>query len=228
MKNKTILLLVGALSLTYLLTGCGNPSTPVQSGYFTGEAVTQGAPELIIESSDEDEPEDPKANYPMEETSQAVGTASVDYVRGTIEGNQYSSEWLDLRFTVPNGSSFYPDAGEDFEMFCQDDAASANVNIVIEDLPASIQFVFQYVDALESQLLADTEIPYLVLSDDNEVTLGGATYRAICFRAEYNGTFLYQTYFIRFIGDKVASISTTYTEAGIPVASGMIASFQPY
>lgn len=225
-KKKYILLSLG-IALLFTFTACGNSAakeTKTDSSALEQISDSQGTDT----ASGEKEDVVSAANAPMEETSEAITKEISEYVPGTLTETGYESEWLGLRFTAPEGTSMIMQDDSTYEMFCQNDDQTANIGIIIEDLPAGFQTVAQYVDQFEKEISSDSDISYKVLSDKDEVPLGSYIFRSVSFTATYNGAELYQSYFLRFMGDKIATVFVTYSDASIDTAGELISAFEAY
>lgn len=222
MKKKIILLSFG-IAFLFTFTACGDSASKENT---VAEQIS-GSQETDTASSGKEEVVS-AASTPLAETSEAITKENTAYVPGTLTETGYESEWLGLRFTAPEGTSMMLPDDSTYEMFCQNDEQTANIGIIIEDLPAGFQTVAQYVTQFEEEINSESDISYKVLSDQQEVPLGSYIFRSVSFTATYNGSELYQSYFLRFMGDKVVTVFVTYSDASIDVAGELISAFEAY
>lgn len=215
------------LSIILLFTACGN------AGGKDSDSFAYPTAEPIPVSQEGDSSEDsmtqvPSALQPMEETSLAISKNAPAYTPGTLTDTGYESQWLGVRFTAPEGTVLTASENSGCEMICQDESQTCNVMVLVEDLPADFQIVDTFVKQFAEEIASEAEPAYKLLSDKEEVQIGSNTFRSVSFSASYNGVDLYQTYFIYFTDDKLASIVITYTDDSIETAGALISGFQAY
>lgn len=236
MKRKVLLL---ALSITFILTSCSssgsNATTPSVSDIQHKSDDVENASlqeKDSTQSSSSPSAQAPTAYIPLEETSQAVDRQAPAYVPGILSTDGYESEWLGVRFTAPqNTSMIMPSAeteGNTYEMFCSDNDNTANVYIMVENLPANFQTMDTFVAAFSDEMENETDPSYSYLSGTDEVLIGSNTYRCVSFCATYNGAELYQTYFFRVMESKLVSFVITYTDSSIETAGNLISAFEAF
>lgn len=219
---KKNIMIVTIITVSFL-TACGTkkeslPETP------TSTPLSETAAPTVLEEKKSSE-DWAAALFPTEETSNAITAEADDYVAGSIENDAYKSEWLNLMFQCPEDASFLNSDNNEYEMYCQYDDNSAAVFVAVSDLPKDVEFFQQYLTALEKKITASTEADYKVLNDKNEAKIGSDTYHAIIFSAKNNNALLYQTYFVRIMGNKVVNIVITYSGDSIEKAQEMISLF---
>lgn len=220
MNKKTIIYLAGII---LLLTACGKYDN--QKSYL---AIPTPEPIPVSDTSKTDKAPVPAAAQPVEETSQAIDKSAPDYTPGTLTETTYESPWLGIRFTAPEGTLLSAPTDAGCEMICQDESQTCNVMVLVEDLPSGFQIVDTYIKQFAEEITSATEPAYKLLSDNEEVRIGASTFRSVSFSASYNGTELYQTYFLHFTNNKLASIVITYTDESIDTAGALISGFQAY
>ena len=156
-------------------------------------------------------------------------TQTLSYEKGILTETSFESEYLDLRFSVPEGFEMateeyildmmnigaevmdidektleYASLTTVYEMMVFAESGTPNVIVMVEKSPLSVD---RYFDALESQL---SQMGY----EFDEVTtteVAGQSYQQISSSTESFGAFLIQSYLLRKIDDRIVGFITTST-----------------
>ena len=162
-----------------------------------------------------------------------------EYSRGIIKDDTYESEYLNLKFTTPEGYTMitedvlnqyvqfaseivykdkdqkvidYSKAVNVYEMMCAEATINTpNVNIVIENLLGREISIDDYIEASKEQLLA-TGIEYTFSETTKEVELAGEKYTVLDCIGNYNGQELLQQMYVRKVDNRMLILTITYTE----------------
>ena len=177
------------------------------------------------------------------------------FKKGTISENGWESEFLGLRYTVPEGMIMtteeelnsmmgisqeilsedfselqlqYAEMKSVYEMMSTDETGITNVVITIEKLPTSNMEAKQYIKAVEKALSQVSTINYVVESDDEVADIAGNEWTIIKCTADYNGTSMHQKQYIRVVDDRAAAITVTYIDDTEDMAEEIMNAFEPY
>ncbi len=178
-----------------------------------------------------------------------------EYVKGTIDGNTYESEFLNLKFTAPEGYTMltqdvmdqyaqfsseiiykdkdqtqidYAKAVTVYEMMVQESTSGApNVNIVLENLLGKEVSITDYVEVSKQQLQA-SGIEYTFGETTEDVELAGEKYTVLDCVGTYSGQELQQQLYIRKVGGRMMLLTVTYTEDTAEAKDALLASFTEY
>lgn len=156
--------------------------------------------------------------------------------RGVIDENGYSSDYLGLRFTAPEGwvyatqselsalmgeavditdqNKLFTELQLVYDMMVQDLLTGSNVIIIYENLAVSGSediTVEEYVE-ITKQGLTSVDMFTYTFNDEATVTLGDVDFTRVTVTCEYNGFTMEQAYYIAKLGSYMASISVTVTD----------------
>lgn len=165
-----------------------------------------------------------------------LGGNRVELSRGTIEGDVYSSEYLNLKFTKPASWVYSTDeeiaamlnlgadfAGEKFkdalennpsvyDMMVVDSLTGTNICIGYENLSkkfASNMTVEQYIEALEQNFKSISGINATFPDTYDDVTLGGNEYTRVITTMSMSGNSFKQVYYLYKVDGYMAFIIVT-------------------
>lgn len=166
--------------------------------------------------------------------------------RGKWEGDVYTSEFAELKFTLPDGWTRSTDEeiaatmqlGEEiladeekynseleklttvYDMMVKSADKTANMQVLMEKTTYDVD---AYVTSLKEGLEEVQSIPYEV-GETTETTISGNTYKAITATVEMSGVKMEQSYYIRVEGDYMVVIIVT--TAGDITVSEIISNFE--
>ncbi|MDE7248542.1 MAG: hypothetical protein K2N82_01365 [Lachnospiraceae bacterium] len=248
MQRKLILLI---LAMVVILTACG-PKAAVEGNDHRQEITEE------TEKNREDEETDLPLEAEFPEASQAEipeqeETAS-EFSKGTVSESGWESQWLNMRFTAPNGTRMaseeeldelmgiseellledlsdvqikYAELTSVREMMCYDERTKSNVIVSVDRLPLKMSEEI-YAEQLEQSLLAVSAMTYEKAGENEKVEIAGMSYLRSGYQVETMGQHLHTDYYIRMIEDRAVSIVLTYGENGEELASSMVSSFEVY
>lgn len=182
-------------------------------------------------------------------------SSKLEYSKGTIDGDTFESEFLNLKFTTPKGYTMFPEevmneyvqftsdiiykdkdqqvidyaeAVAVYEMMCAESVTnSPNVNIVIENLLGREISLDDYIEASKQQLLG-TGIDYTFGDTTEEVEIAGEKYMVLDCVGNYSGQELLQQMYIRKVGDRMMLLTFTYTEDTVEGKDALLAGFTAF
>ena len=222
------LALVLALSL---LTACNKDEPAKTTGADTGTVTTAPSP-----------------------TPAPQNTASpTEYKKGTLTETGFESEYLNLRFSLPETSVMATEAdintmmglGAEFsglnqqmieyanlttvyEMMATDVVTGSNVIVLVEKLSMSNLTVDQYFSALKTQLQGLGTIAYEVSDDIVTVEVAGQSYQQLTASTSSYGMTMEQTYIIRKVDDRMVGFIFTNTTDTSDAIDTLMAGFTTY
>lgn len=187
--------------------------------------------------------------------SKSSKDSSKGYERGTINGSTYESEFLNIKFTAPEGYNMltqedmdpyiqftseviykdkdkkmidYAKAVTVYEMMAQEPTiGSPNVNIVVENLKGRDVTIDQYIEACKQQL-ANTGIEYTFGDIENDVDLAGSKYTLLNCVGKYGDQEIPQQMYIRKVDDRMMLLTVTYSEDDIEARDTLVQGFTAY
>lgn len=161
------------------------------------------------------------------------------YTKGTINGNTYESEFLNLKFTMPEGYTMfdedtldeyvqfasdviykdkdqqiidYAEAVTVYEMMCAEATVnSPNASIFLENLLGKDVSLDDYVETSKQQL-QDSGLEYTFGDIKKDVELAGEKYAVLDCIGNYAGQEILQQLYIRQVGNRMMLLTITYTE----------------
>lgn len=166
-------------------------------------------------------------------TSDNNQTTKKELSRGKWEDKVYTSEFADLKFTLPDGWTRSTDEeiaktmqlGEDvlkdenlyvseisklnvvYDMMAKNTSTNGSVAVMMEK---SVGNAKQYADALKTQLGQVTQMNYTI-GDITETKIGDNTYTVVPAKASVSGATVFQSYYLRDEGDYVVAVLVTET-----------------
>jgi len=249
---KKILLSALALAMALLLLTACNTKQP--------ESET---PEPVIESSEPSpEPETEPTHEPEDEIGGEGAEPDVQdtedssgYKKGSTTDTTFESEYLDLRFTLPEG--FVMATDEDlqmmmglatelteldadlveyanittvYEMMASDITSGTNVIVFVEKLSFSNLTAEQYLTALKAQLEMLTNPVYELDDEISSVEIAGQSYQQMSASTIMYGMVMTQTYTVRKIDGRMVGfiITNTSAEGEMDIADALMAGFTKY
>lgn len=257
MRKKLLLLMLAA---AVMLTACGGKSDAERMDHRKesaeeSEAVFKdevGGPDLEEDSSEAFQTEMPQSQE-QEEAQEQEETIS-EFSKGTVSENGWESEWLNMRFTEPEGTRMvsqeeldalmgiseellsedlsdaqiqYSELTSVREMMCYDEETQANVIVSVDWLPMKISEEI-YMEEIERTLSSISAMTYTRVDEDEMVVIAGVPYVRAGYRVEAKGQSGYADYYVRMIDNRAVSLIVTYREDGEEIAASMISSFAAY
>jgi len=233
---KKILLLTLTLLLAFsLLTAC----TTKQSAGSSSESQSASASSESQATSSSSESQPAKS--------------SSEYEKGTFTDNSFESEYLDLRFTLPDGFVMateediatmmglgaemmdldsklveYANLTTVYEMMATEVASGTNVIVLAEKLSMSNMTVEQYFTALESQLKAVESIQYEIDNEITTVEIAGNSYKQLTASTVAYGKPMVQKYMLRKIDDRMIGFIVTDVSESEEVLNTLMAGFSKF
>ena len=166
---------------------------------------------------------------------------SKTYEKGVLTETSFESEYLDLRFTAPDGYIMatqedmdelidfggettyvdgnklnldYAKAATVYEMMVSAPVGYPNVFVLVEKLLLSNMSVDQYLDSLKDQLLNVDSLDYMISDERVSVKVAGENYTQLSTVIHYPnmpGLEVIQNYLVRKIDNRVLCFIVTYT-----------------
>jgi hypothetical protein len=176
-----------------------------------------------------------------------------DYVKGTLTETRFESEYLNLRFTLPEdyilateedmismmnlGADFidmdekildYAMVTTVYEMMASSPIGLPNVIVMAEKLTLSNMTEEQYIEALKNQLSRLKNLTYTVHGELASIKIAGQQYKKLSVKTTINGVAVMQDYSIRKSGNRIIAVITTYTEETIADLDKLMSGFTSY
>jgi len=183
----------------------------------------------------------------------SLTACSDNYEKGTLTNTTFESEYLDLKFTLPEGyvlateaemkersaqgaqlaqfdSNAYDDAMENTVHEMQTASATGNPNIIIlvEKTSIGISNVDAYIVNLKQQLANIKEIKYEIEAAIEEITFVGKSYKKVAANAEFDEVKLNQEYYIRKQDNRIVSIIISFTSDTKEQKDQLLSAFSSY
>lgn len=182
----------------------------------------------------------------------------VVYEKGVLTETGFESEYLNLRFTAPDGFIMATeeelnemmDLGADigaeimdvdkkvweyaqtrivYEMMVSSSSGSPNLILTSEKLPLSNMTVDQYFDLLKTQLDAmDIDVIEYEFGDITSIEIAGQSYQKLDMKAKMDGLEMVQSYIVRKDNDRVVVVVTTSMGGDEEALDTLIAAFSEY
>jgi hypothetical protein len=168
--------------------------------------------------------------------SMASCSAKKEYKRGTLTSTTFESEYLNLKFTLPDGftmatedemkkmsskgaqvmemnSELFNSAMENmvYEMQAVSTGGYPNVIVMAEKLQLQNMTIDSYVDALKQQLTNVKSIKYTINTGKEKTSIAGQDYTTLTASATYATLTLTQDYYVRIQDGRAISFVFTYT-----------------
>lgn len=221
MKKKNLLVvlcILMAMSATMLLSACND----------SDKDDKDSSKKTSVSDSDDSDKDD--SDNDSEVTAKA-------YEKGAIDGQVWSSDYLGLKFTAPEGWGYLTDeqmntllgqgadnmtadksqldnaiASTIYEFMAVKTDKSASVGICAENVPATIKNGEQFLKELKNTMTSYSKVKY-TFKDADEITVGDVKLNGVMAEAE-NG--IIQAYYSFVKGDRAVSvIITTQKESDI-------------
>jgi hypothetical protein len=241
-RKAVLIMLVGILIFTGLFTSsCTSIIDRIKS--FTSDALSDTAE--ISSPTD--------ALSDAADVSQVSSPAATEYTKGNLTADSLTSEYLNLKFTKPEGFIMatheeidqmvqfsseiifkddmktmidYAKAVTVYEMFVQSPYGLPNASLFLEKVMSNMT-VELYIAAVKSQLVALETIQYSVHEETVIASVAGQNYTVLSAQASYAGSDLFQDYYLRKQGDRIIGIIVTYTEDTEASKDELLDAFQP-
>lgn len=259
MKKKVLFL---TLAAALMLTACGGDaeSTEAETSVEaeaeeteTEAEETETEAETEVEAEAEDKAET-EAEAEAETEAEAEEAVAGEYAKGLVTETGWESEWLGIRYTLPEGMTMSSDEelnemmglgqevlSEDFselqlkyaemasvyEMMSKDELGVTNVIVLSEKLPMSLT-AEEYVEVLTQQLAQVSTVQYEVTGDTETVTIGATDFVKLSTEADYDGVKMYQEYYVTVRDDRAATITLTYIDQTAETAEAVRNGFGAY
>ncbi len=178
---------------------------------------------------------------PIEETTEEVEVPAKDYSKGSLNGNTYSSSWLEMSFDAPSKTNLSVINLEDSslsegkkilsqtfseetinetvsnvecEMICVAEDSKANVSVIVEHMGDAAIAPEAYLAALKSNLSTiDTKaIAYSIVEDITSAQLAGNSYKKLTTRITSGDDSLIQEYLVRSKDSEIVGVIFTYPD----------------
>lgn len=166
--------------------------------------------------------------------------------RGKWEDNVYTSEFAELKFTLPEGwtrstdeeiaammqlgAAMLEDEGKYnaeiakltsvYDMLAKSADQTSNIQVMMEKVPLSAD---EYAETLKKNLASLEQLSYNI-GETTETTIGGNTYKAVNAKVEVSGMKMEQSYYVRKEGDYIVGIIVT--ASGDVTANSIMSNFQ--
>lgn len=257
MWKKLLLLMLAAV---VMLTACGGKSDAERMDHGQdpakeSEAVSkdeEGEPDVEEDSSEAFQAE--RLQSEEQEAAQEQEETISEFSKGTVSENGWESQWLNMRFTEPEGTRMvsqeeldtlmgiseellsedlsdaqiqYSELTSVREMMCYDEETQANVIVSVDWLPMKISEE-TYMEEIERTLSSISAMTYTRVDEDEVVEIAGASYFRSGYRVEAMGQSRYADYYVRMIDSRAVSLIVTYGEDGEEIAASMLSSFAAY
>lgn len=182
-----------------------------------------------------------------------VSCQEKEYKKGILTSTTYESEYLNLKFTAPEGTtlsteeemkeaynmgaqilqeeSFDVDSTADnmvYEMQAYYADGYPNVLVMTEKLQSRKITVDKYVETLKQQLTSINTVQYKITTGKDKATIAGQEYTTLSTTATYASVSLTQDYYIRIQDNRVVSFIFTYTSDTVDKKDALIAAFTEY
>lgn len=257
MWKKLLLLMLAAV---VMLTACGGKSDAERMDHGQdpakeSEAVSkdeEGEPDVEEDSSEAFQAERPQSEE--QEAAEEHEETISEFSKGTVSENGWESQWLNMRFTEPEGTRMvsqeeldtlmgiseellsedlsdaqiqYSELTSVREMMCYDEETQANVIVSVDWLPMKISEE-TYMEEIERTLSSISAMTYTRIDEDEVVEIAGASYFRSGYRVDAMGQSRYADYYVRMIDSRAVSLIVTYGEDGEEIAASMLSSFAAY
>ncbi len=177
--------------------------------------------------------------------------ANDGYIKGTLSDTSMESEYLGIRFDVPEGyimstpeeiDSYidfggelvfkdeskqildYAKANTVYEMMAHAPSGNPNVLLCCERVPDNMT-VENYIEAVSSQLISIAELSYYMDGELYTTIIGGQEYTVLPMTCQNEGVELYQEYMVRRHEKRMVSIIISYDGYTFDEAQELIDAF---
>ncbi|MCL2634683.1 MAG: hypothetical protein FWD34_09255 [Oscillospiraceae bacterium] len=151
-----------------------------------------------------------------------TGCGDDNYQQGTKTSKGFESEFINIKFTLPDGYEMIPDKNlEDlmddvtvYEMGAENPDNYNSVYLVVEKLSMITGLLSeeQYLEVLKTNLEQETAMKYTIKSDTTNVTIAGESYVKMSSTANVQGIEIRQDYIVKKIGRKMVCFIVTYSD----------------
>lgn len=248
--KKNIFVLLIACVMATLMVGCNNNSS---KNTKDEEGVVSNNSSKIVENEKDDVSENSsKIDIDEKDVVSKDSSQNTDYTKGVMTETGFESEYLNLKFTLPEGFvmateeeiNSMMDIGADamgldgtsvdytklstvYEMMAVGSTGVPNVSLAVEKLALSNMTVDQYLDALKSQLSNLSNVNY-EFRDITSVEIAGQEYKKLDMKVELNGGTMLQSYILRKDNDRMVAFVTTNLEGNEEELNALMAAFSEY
>lgn len=193
-----------------------------------------------------EEPIESASSVP-DETPAPEKSQMPEYAEGTLTDTGYSSEYLGLQWTIPEGSdlvmatqaelteftestldaALLEDSKNTYEMMASNAASDTNLLVMTEKLPLSNMTIEQYVDVAAKNIAADETYSYDGTAEP--VTIAGLDFIKTPMTIDNGDGFIVrQDYYFAKIHDRTIGFILTYMDDSADKAELALTGFQPY
>ena len=176
-----------------------------------------------------------------------------EYTRGILTSTTFESEYLNLKFTAPEGTTMateeemkkvssmgaqvaqvdsqqFDAALENtvYEMQAFYIAGYPNVFLIVEKLAFSNMTVENYMESVKQQLSKLSTVKYDITTEDEKATIAGQKYSKLSASAIYGTVSLTQDYYVRIQDGRAISFIVTYTSDTIDKKNELLEAFKEY
>lgn len=232
---KKLTQLVMMTCVFMLLTGCGAKESTGVAGKETSTAETEVKTEAATEPTTKAE-------------------VKKEYAKGILTDSSFESEYIGLRFTLPEGmimateedmdamidfggEVIYKDNASDlldyakansvYEMMAVSADQTANVIVVVEKLPLSNMTVDQYIASVKTQL-QETNLGYVIADETTSFTVGGQEFTSLTTEVENSNVKMTQQYVVRKQDNRIIALIFTTAEGVTDIHEQLVSAFAPY
>ena len=160
----------------------------------------------------------------------------VDYKRGKVTESSYESEFLGLKFNVPEGWQIVSEEellhmdmpeGTACELQAYSAEEESNIVIIFEKLPAETITPDIYINSIVSSNQNASGVEISDVKSDEKIDIAGQQYNVLSYTILQENNTYYQRYFIRQIGDYMAVISASARTADA-IDNNILSNFVKY
>ncbi|MCM1038652.1 MAG: hypothetical protein NC434_04950 [Ruminococcus sp.] len=272
MKRKSLVIaLAAAMMLSMTACGVTARSASTENAARTEETETEEAEAEPEDAADETEPEEAadeadtaegeaddadaetaadEEEVANEEDEEQEATASSGrYERGNVTDTSYESEWIGLRYDLPDGFTMATEEEMDAvlqlgsEMIYEDnadmivdyskmvlvyemmamDSTNNSVTVLVERTSLKPE---EYAGALEAQMALVDGVSIEKVDEDTDAQLGGVDFYRYCYEMNYNGVTVYQDYYMAPRNGRMIQVLVSYADKS--VRDTMVDGFAPY
>lgn len=230
-KTKICVAVISLLLIVLMATSCFPVPVPTPSDAGSNTAATEEPIESASSAPDE---------TPAPEKSQMP-----EYAAGTLTDTGYSSEYLGLQWTIPEGSDLIMTTQEElntlietsgtgemeiehsYEMMASTAAGNPNMLVMTEKLPLANMSIEQYVQAAMPNITAINESTWDETTQ--AATIAGIGFiKAPTVLNHEDELTINQDYYFAKVHDRVLSLILTYTESTAEQTQTILDAFEPY
>ncbi len=233
-------------------------SGPITSVAPSEESITDPDDSEIMSQESSlpyDSSEESDDSFESAISSQVSNTPSgEEYVKGTLTSNSLKSKYLNISFTAPAGYIMateeeidslvtftgeiifkdqskqiidYAKANVVYEMFVQNPSGLPNMSIIVERIDSKISYD-DYINALKYQMANVDDMEYNFSAGTSDVSVAGNTYKKLSAQLVYMEVEMRQSFYMRIKGDRLISITMTYSDDTESDANKLINAIKTY